>query len=110
MNRAAVKKGCVTAKDFVQHCQTDRIYTYVRDPPKAPPKIDLTQAFGQKPSRVQARVQPSMADLITAKFNDAMFDEEGEYPKVTAKNLGNNAVINNGASSRAPFSTSPAKS
>lgn len=104
MNRVAAAKGCVTAKDFVRHSQTDRIYTYVREEPKPPVVIDTTQAFGQKPMRARARAQPSMGDLITAKFNDAMFDEEGEYPKVTSKTAaavpGERSVSN-----AAPFST-----
>jgi hypothetical protein len=109
MNRAAVKKGCVTAKDFVQHSQTDRIYTYAKQPAKAPPPIDVTQAFGQKPPNQRRHDQPSMADLIKAKFNEAMFDEEVEYPKVTSKESATSSRHNEGVFKNAPFNTNPEK-
>lgn len=105
MNRVAVQKGCVSAKDFVQHGQTERIYTYAREKPKAQVVIDKTQAFGQKPLRSRARAQPSVADLITAKFNDAMFDEEGEYPKITSKNASPASRRQHNVAGSAPFST-----
>ena len=104
MNRAAVQKGCVTAKDFVNHSQTDRIYTYMKKKTKPKTVIDATQAFGQKPFHARRSNQPSMADLITAKYNDAMFDEETEYPTVTSKDIVKTKV-DPGVSGGAPFST-----
>jgi len=107
MNRVAVKKGCVTAKDFVHHSQTDRIYTYAKEPTKPQTIIDTTQAFGQKPMHSRNKAQPSVSELITAKFNHAMFDEEGEYPKYSAKNAGDPRPAKPIAVSKsAPFSTS----
>ena len=105
MNRAAVTKGCITAKDFVNHSQTDRIYTYTKKKAKPQTAIDTTQAFGQKPLHARRKQQATMADLITAKFNDAMFVEEGEYPSVTSKDVVRSKA-DPGVSGTAPFSTS----
>lgn len=109
MNRVAAQKGCVTAKDFVQHGQTERIYTYAKETRKAEAVVDKTQAFGQKPLHSKDRSQPSMSELITAKFNDAMFDEEEEYPEASALNPGATAARRKqgvpDVSQNAPFST-----
>ena len=108
MNKVAAAKGLVTAKDFSKHAQTERIYTYTKEKPRQPVVVDRTQAFGQKPLHSRARAQPSVADLITAKFNRAMFDEEGEYPKVTggsAAAAARRSKAPPSVSRTAPFST-----
>ena len=110
MNRAAVQKGCVTAKEFVQHGQSERIYTYAKEPRKEEAVVDKTQAFGQKPLHSKDRAQPSMSELITAKFNDSMLDdEEGEYPTASALNPGATAARRKkgvpDVAQKAPFST-----
>lgn len=86
MNKAAVKKGRTTAKQFVEHSRSNKQYTSLKKKAKMqnttrgqPLKVDKFRTFG----RTKQRETPGMQDLLQSKFNPSVTEEETDYVAVS---------------------------
>lgn len=79
MNKDAVKRGCTTAKEFVDHSQTQRRYTSLKkkmDTNRGQPlQVDVTRTFG----RTKATRAAPIGNLLQSSYNTSVMDADTDY-------------------------------